>query len=100
MMGYTLFYDCTQLFEHEIFQPLKDPLLFNQVYLHYGTVTWNDDLGVSSDEFYINGIVIDPREAELLKNPKLMADIELGLQQSIEGKVVSLTESFDEDEQI
>ena len=59
----TKIYDVSKLFDkHMMFLPLKEkPVLFNDVVVDQGGygIVWNDDIDISCDELWANGITID-----------------------------------------
>ena len=61
--GVTKIYDVSKLFDkHMMFLPLKEkPVLFNDVVVDQGGygIVWNDDIDISCDELWANGITID-----------------------------------------
>ena len=61
--GVTKIYDVSPLFEkYSLFLPLKDnPILFSSVLVDQGGygVVWNDDIDISCDELWENGVKID-----------------------------------------
>lgn len=61
--GITKIYDVAQLFKkYNIFIPLKNnPELFNSVTVDRGGygIIWNDDIDISCDELFANGITVD-----------------------------------------
>ena len=61
--GVTKIYDVSVLFEkHNMFLPLKEtPVLFGEVIVDQGGygVIWNDDIDISCDELWENGVAIE-----------------------------------------
>lgn len=60
--GCTKIYPVAQLFEKiPAFTELKDPRLFSDVQVDVGGhgVVWNDDLDLSCDELWENGVLVD-----------------------------------------
>lgn len=61
--GITKIYDVSPLFEkHKLFLPLKDnPELFYSVETGQGGygIIWNDDIDISCDELWVNGMQVD-----------------------------------------
>ncbi len=61
--GITKIYDVSPLFEkHKLFLPLKDnPELFYSVEIDQGGygIIWNDDIDISCDELWENGMQVD-----------------------------------------
>lgn len=61
--GVTKIYDISPLFEkYNFFLPLKErPELFSSVFVEQGSygVVWNDDIDISCDELWANGVKID-----------------------------------------
>lgn len=61
--GVTKIYDISPLFEkYNFFLPLKErPELFSSVFVEQGGygVVWNDDIDISCDELWANGVKID-----------------------------------------
>ena len=61
--GVTKIYDVEPLFEkYSFFMPLKDsPELFGSVIVDQGGygIVWNDDIDISCDELWANGVEID-----------------------------------------
>ena len=45
-------YDAKPLLDIKIFQPLRNPALFMQAHVSYGTVIWNDDLDIAPEHLY------------------------------------------------
>lgn len=45
-------YDMTPLLNSGVFQALQDDLLFSQVHVSFGVVTWNDDIDLSSERLW------------------------------------------------
>lgn len=62
-------YDITKLFKYPLFKPLKASQdLFNSVVVDkdgYGVI-WNDDIDISCDELWENGVTVKKRECEEL----------------------------------
>ena len=61
--GCTKIYDMKPLFERiPLFAELKDPCLFSDVTVDVGGhgIVWNDDLDLSCDELWENGVEVDP----------------------------------------
>ena len=57
-------YDCTQLLEGPVFQPLKDPAVFRDVYLDYNAPTWLDGaVDIDPETIYEKGI--NPEEEQI-----------------------------------
>lgn len=53
-------FDFTPLLKEPAFQPLQDVSVFNQVYIDFGTVAWNDgEIDIGPDYLYNNGITVD-----------------------------------------
>lgn len=53
-------FDFTPLLKEPAFQPLQDVSVFNQVYIDFGTVSWNDgEIDIGPDYLYNNGITVD-----------------------------------------
>ena len=53
-------FDFTPLLNNAAFRPLQDTAVFNQVYIDFGTVAWNDGkIDISSDYLYNNGVTVD-----------------------------------------
>lgn len=49
-----------QILKEPAFQPLQDVSVFNQVYIDFGTVSWNDsEIDIGPDYLYNNGITVD-----------------------------------------
>ena len=58
--GTTKEFDFTPLLNEPAFQPLQDVSVFNQVYIDFGTVAWNDgEIDIGPDYLYNNGITVD-----------------------------------------
>lgn len=49
-------FDCSCLFEKNVFKPLKNKGLFNSVKVQYGTAVWNDKIDIAPEFLYTNGI--------------------------------------------
>jgi len=50
-------YNILPLFAHELFLPLKNPVLFKSVQVEQGgyAVVWNDSIDISEHELWCNG---------------------------------------------
>ena len=50
-------YDVSQLFDKEMFSPLKNPVLFKSVKIEQGgyAVSWNNQIDISEYELWNNG---------------------------------------------
>jgi len=59
--GVRKMYDCSPLLENEIFKPLVNDSLFNNVHVdkHGYGVVWTDELDLSESELWVNGILTD-----------------------------------------
>lgn len=60
--GCTKIYDVTPLFKRiPLFAALKDPHLFSEVTVDVGGhgIVWNDDLDLSCDELWENGVAVE-----------------------------------------
>jgi hypothetical protein len=55
--GVEKIYDCNQLLQREIFQPLKNETFFKTVKVDPGgySISWNDDVDLSEYELWQNG---------------------------------------------
>lgn len=55
--GIVKIYDCKQLFDQEVFIPLKNEYLFKNVKVDNGGygIIWNDDLDLAESELWVNG---------------------------------------------
>jgi len=47
------------LLDYPCYTPLKDELLFKDVYIDYGVTVWNDgDIDIAPEQLYNNGVLI------------------------------------------
>ncbi len=52
-------YDCKPiLLEYPAFACLKNPTLFNKVYVEHHSVAWNDELDIAPEDLYERGIPV------------------------------------------
>lgn len=57
--GVIKIYDCADLLEYPVFQPLKDDAVFRGAYVDYGTVVWNGGtIDIAPEELYENGVTV------------------------------------------
>ena len=51
-------FDCTELLNRKIYEPLKNKAFFNNVHVEYGTAVWNEKIDIAPEHLYDNGISI------------------------------------------
>ncbi len=51
--GVTRMFDASPYLNHGVFTRLKDPVLFSQARVNYGTVTWPNELDISPDTIWL-----------------------------------------------
>jgi hypothetical protein len=52
-------FDCSQLLGYKAFEPLRDPILFRQVYLEYGNPSWCDGtIDIAPEKLYQEGVQV------------------------------------------
>jgi hypothetical protein len=51
-------FDMKPYLDFEVFQPLKDPKVFNTVIPFLGSVTWSNNSDLSYDTLYIEGVPV------------------------------------------
>jgi len=51
--GYVGVFDVNELLKFEVFQPLKNIELFNQVKKDHGAVVWNEEIDLCGDALYL-----------------------------------------------
>jgi hypothetical protein len=52
-------FDCKDLFQYKIYEPLKDKEIFNKVYLTHGVPAWLDDTIDIAPEIIYDDSIID-----------------------------------------
>jgi hypothetical protein len=53
-------FDCKDLFQYKVYEPLKDKEIFNTVYLTHGVPAWLDDIiDIAPEIIYDDSIVVD-----------------------------------------
>ncbi|MBQ3087391.1 MAG: DUF2442 domain-containing protein [Clostridia bacterium] len=58
--GEVKIFDCTPLLEQPAFQVLKDPAVFNNVYIDYGVPVWNGgEIDIAPETLYEQGELSD-----------------------------------------
>ena len=65
--GVEKIYDCTQLFNLNMFQILKNDALFKSVKVDSGGfgISWNDDADLSEYELWTNGVEVNMESAQV-----------------------------------
>ena len=51
--GFTGIYDLSPLLQYEVFKPLKDITLFNNVHKSYNAIVWNEEIDLCGDSIYL-----------------------------------------------
>ena len=51
--------DMLPYLKYPAFSPLKDPGLFMRAHIDYGVVVWTDEIDLSPDTLYLDGVVVD-----------------------------------------
>lgn len=53
-------FDVKSLFDKPVYEPLKDKVLFNKVYIIYDyTVAWNDEIDMCPDSLYSDSVPLN-----------------------------------------
>ena len=60
--GEARLFDCASVVSSPVFEPLRDPAVFKNVYIDYGVPVWNDgDIDLAPDYIYENSIAAQMR---------------------------------------
>jgi hypothetical protein len=57
--GETRIFDATPYLQRGAFEKLKDPALFRQAYVDYGTVCWPGDLDIAPETLYDRSCAVE-----------------------------------------